>query len=149
MKSLFNNTHYQEILDRIEKLSPDTEAKWGKMSVSQMLHHCQAPLKIALEKQEVEPPGWIQKTVAKLFKSKLYNDSPWQKSLPTLPEFKVREEKDFEHEKFLLLQNITDFHHRKDKEEWPPHPVFGHFNKEQWGKMQYKHLDHHLTQFGV
>ena len=37
----------------------------------------------------------------------------------------------------------------KDKKEWDPHPVFGSFTPEQWGQMQYKHLDHHLRQFNV
>lgn len=30
-----------------------------------------------------------------------------------------------------------------------PHPFFGKLTSEQWGKGIYKHLDHHLKQFGV
>ncbi|NND11366.1 MAG: DUF1569 domain-containing protein, partial [Flavobacteriaceae bacterium] len=37
----------------------------------------------------------------------------------------------------------------RDKAEWEPHPSFGYYTKDQWGKTQYKHLDHHLRQFGV
>ena len=40
MKSVFERNSVDEILNRIDKLNPDTKAQWGKMSVSQMLAHC-------------------------------------------------------------------------------------------------------------
>ena len=55
----------------------------------------------------------------------------------------------FNSEKVKLLNLINELHEQKDKEQWKAHPIFGHFTKAQWGQMQYKHLDHHLNQFGV
>ena len=147
MKSIFESTSCQEILDRIDQLNPNALPKWGKMSVEQMLWHCQGPLNIILEKHDYKlKPNWLVKT---FFKKSLYNDKPWRKSLPTTPVFKATENKDFNSEKVKLLNLINELHEQKDKEQWQAHPIFGHFTKAQWGQMQYKHLDHHLNQFGV
>jgi hypothetical protein len=87
--------------------------------------------------------------VFKLYKPLMYNDKPWSQNLPTVRDFVIREEKDVEIEKEKLSALVTKFHQYKDTTEWPLHPMFGKFTHEQWGKMQYKHLDHHLTQFSV
>lgn len=89
------------------------------------------------------------KVLGKFFKKSLYNDKPWKQNLPTAKSFKVEEDKDFATEKEVLISLIRDFYQEKDKKEWDPHPAFGSFTPEQWGQMQYKHLDHHLRQFGV
>ena len=84
-----------------------------------------------------------------MFKSSLYDDKPWKQNLPTTKQFKVIDTKHFTSEKNRLLKKVKQFHDEKLKKEWPPHPMFGEFTKDQWGKLEYKHLDHHLTQFGV
>ncbi|MEP7144782.1 MAG: DUF1569 domain-containing protein [Ferruginibacter sp.] len=87
--------------------------------------------------------GWI-------IKSKLYNDSPWKQNLPTSPDFIIKDQRIFDTEKQNLAVLIEAFH-----KAGPggiskfPHPFFGKFNSDQWGKSMYKHLDHHLQQFGV
>lgn len=149
MQSLFNPEAYKEIKDRLNSLTPEAEKKWGKMTVSQMLHHCQKPILIALERETISKPPFLIRFAMKLMKPMLYNDKPWKKGLPTAKELEVTQPKDFSNEKQQLDLLIEDFHGHSNKEEWRPHPVFGTFTKEQWGKMQYKHLDHHLTQFNV
>jgi len=147
MKSLFEQNTQNEIENRIKNLSNQSAAAWGKMNVSQMLFHCQFPLKIALQK---EHPKLKSSLLAKLFfKKAMYNDKPWKKNLPTHSKLKVVDQKKFEKEQNELLQLVSEFHGQKDKKEWEPHPMFGKFTPEQWGKMQYKHLDHHLKQFNV
>jgi len=69
--------------------------------------------------------------------------------LPTAPQLKTKEDKDFTKEHQQLKSLVNKFYTLRDREEWFPHPMFGSFTKEQWGQMQYKHLDHHLSQFGV
>lgn len=150
MKSLFNTEAYEEILDRIENLSDSSERQWGKMKVAQMLHHCQYPLKISLKKHNPNNKSNLMlKLMGKFFKKSLYNDKPWRQNLPTAKGLKVTEDKNFGEEKDKLIGLINDFHQEKDRKEWDPHPVFGSFTPEQWGQMQYKHLDHHLRQFGA
>ncbi|MAB57513.1 MAG: hypothetical protein CL524_08185 [Aequorivita sp.] len=146
MKSLFGEAAFSEINDRIDNLSANSEKLWGKMSVGQMLSHCQEPLKVALGKGKIKKQFF---PLAFLFKKSLYNDKPWKRNLPTASSFRVLEDKDFATEKVVLKKLIAEFHTKKNQTLWEPHPIFGKFSAEQWGKMQYKHLDHHLQQFGV
>lgn len=149
MKSLFSDEAEAEIKSRIEKLQTDQSPVWGKMNSSQMLVHCKFPLEVALGELQLEKPNVFKRLLFSMFKSSLYNDKPWKQNLPTAPEFVVSSEKDFNTEKAELLSEIEKFHAKKTQASWPPHPMFGKFTNEQWGKMQYKHLDHHLKQFGV
>ena len=150
MKSLFVTDDHKEILNRLSALNDQLKPQWGKMTVSQMMVHCQLPLAIALKKRDLqEKPNFIKKFFLSFFKSSLYNDSPVRKNLPTLKEFTITDTHDFEKEKERLSGLINEFHLEKSKKEWDPHPLFGKFTVEQWGKMQYKHLDHHLKQFNV
>jgi len=147
MQSIFDTESHKEILNRLEKLNKNATANWGKMTVGQMAHHCQGPLNIILEKNNYGlKPNWLIKIFVK---KSLYNDQPYRKNLPTIPAFKITEDKDFKTEKAELLSLVKELHTQKDRENWQPHPTFGKFTKEQWGKMQYKHLDHHLKQFGA
>lgn len=147
MKSLFDQETYNEVRSRINTLSEDSNRQWGKMTPGQMLSHCQCPLNIILEKNDYGlKPNWLIKT---FFKKSMYNDRPWRKNLPTVPGMKQTEPKDFTNEKTKLETLLEELHSQRGREDWQPHPTFGELTKEQWGKMQYKHLDHHLTQFEV
>ena len=150
MKSLFNRDDHQEILDRIEKLNEKTSAIWGKMSVDQMLKHCQVPLDVAIEKKELNSKiGFMKKLLFKAFKPTMYNDKLWNQNIPTAKEYIITQKHDFHTEKEQLKNVINEFHTLKTKTNWPKHPFFGNFTTEQWGKLQYKHLDHHFRQFDV
>ena len=147
MKSLFDETVKNEIEARLHKLSNTSNPSWGKMDVSQMLHHCQFPLKIALKKKH---PAMKSNLLARiLFKKSMYNDKPWKRNLPTHPKLKVVDQRVFDEERKHLTDLVKEFSSKREVSVWDPHPMFGKFTKDQWGKMQYKHLDHHLQQFNV
>ena len=147
MKSIFDPQVYSEVKNRVNNLSENSVGQWGKMDVGQMLHHCQGPLNIVLEKNDYSlKPNWF---LSLLFKKSFYNDKPWRKNLPTIKAFKILEAKDFSSEKAKLISLVDEVHQQRDRTDWRPHPAFGEFTAEQWGKMTFKHLDHHLTQFGV
>ena len=147
MKSLFDKEAYEEIMKRIDALSPDSQRLWGKMSVGQMVWHCQFPLKIAIKNEDKGVRG--NPLVRWFFKKSLYSDKPWRKNLPTAPGLRATEEKDFKTEVEKLKELVMQCHEVRDRKEWNPHPLFGRFTPQQWGQLQYKHLDHHLRQFGV
>ncbi|SNZ01564.1 DUF1569 domain-containing protein [Flagellimonas pacifica] len=149
MKSLFETETHYEVLTRIEGLNESSKGLWGKMEVGQMLHHCQFPLSLALGRYEMKKPSLIMKLLFKSFKKGMYDNKPWKPNMPTAKPFKVLDRKNFEPEKETLVDLINDFHQEKNRKTWEPHPAFGVFTHEQWGQMQYKHLDHHLRQFGV
>lgn len=145
--NLFDTQVKQKIIERINKLSPDTKAKWGKMNPSQMLAHCRMPIGIALGLHTIKG-NWLMKLILPLFKKNLYDGKPYKQGLPTDKSFVMTgKDKDFETEKNKLFDMISQF--IDDNITNDKHPVFGKLTKEQWSKATWKHLDHHLQQFGV
>ena len=149
MKSIFEETTYNELLERLNRLERATLPQWGKMNIAQMLTHCQAPLKVGLGKSTLPAVSPLKRLLFKSFKASLYNDKPWKRNLRTTKEYEITDERDFSVEKNTLRELIEEFYKNKDREQWPVHPFFGTFTPEQWGKLQYKHLDHHFRQFKV
>jgi hypothetical protein len=149
MKSLFDKESFEEINNRLDRIDDLSVSQWGKMDVSQMFAHCCEPLKIALGIKDSKQEHYLKKLILSLFKHKMYDDSEWKKNLPTPDQFKISDKKKFDLELNNHKSLIENFHLDKNKTEWPKHPMFGIFTSEQWGKMQYKHINHHLKQFGV
>ena len=76
MQSLFKPEVYESVLKRLNDLSPEARPLWGKMTVAQMLHHCQKPFEIAVHDKDF---GLKSNILIKLFfKKSLYNDSPFR-----------------------------------------------------------------------
>lgn len=150
MKNLFNQEDNKELLDRLQKLSPDSQKQWGKMTVSQMLLHCQKPLEVAEQKLQVKR-GLISFLFGKMMKAKLINKGEsFKQNLPTAKEFIVDTDVDFEKEKQTLKNMVEDFGARGQSViVMETHPFFGNMTPEEWGILFYKHLDHHFTQFSV
>ena len=147
VKNLFDPVVKQDIITRINKLTPQSQRLWGKMNVSQMLAHLQPAIKIAYGTHK--PKGhFFFKLILPFFKSKLWDDKPYKKSLPTDKTFIMTgSEKDFEKEKAGVIDLINQFSESTIHGE--RHPVFGKMTKENWSKAIWKHIDHHLHQFGV
>ncbi len=146
VKNLYDPAVKQEIIDRINKLTPASQRVWGKMDVAQMLAHCQMPLGVATGKHKLKKNFFLS-IIGSMIKSKLYNDKPFKRSLPTDKSFIMSDPKDFEKEKKELINMINDFSEKSMSGE--QHPFFGKLTNEQWSKGTWKHLDHHLNQFGV
>ncbi len=148
MQTLFDVTTQQQMLARINKLTPSSQRQWGKMSVSQMLKHMSVAFAV--------PTGKIR-----LPKDKLYYLSAnpfarwllvkvitkWPKNMVTADSFIVKDDPAFEPTKAEFLDNMNTF--LKAGSLDGQHPVFGVMDKELWGQAMYIHLNHHLTQFGV
>lgn len=147
MKSIFEEATYKEVIERFNQLSPESVGLWGKMSVSQMLWHCQVFVIAAVKNKKYDRRG--NPIIRWFFKKSMYNDKPWRKNLPTTPFARAKEEKDFEAEHKKLLELVKELYSLRDRKDWNAHPIFGDFTPEQWGKLEYKHLDHHLRQFEV
>ena len=150
MKSLFNAIDNNEIINRIEKLTPSSKAEWGKMTVSQVLEHCQQPLKVAFNELKLKR-SLVGILFGKMAKKQLtVNDDPFKKNLPTAKQFIIKDQPDFNKAKAKLISLVKMF-----AEKGPegiskhPHPFFGHMTVHEWNKLMFKHLDHHLRQFGV
>ncbi len=147
MKSVHTIETKQEVLLRIEKLSPESQRLWGKMSVGQMLGHIASQLKFALGDIEAKPmiPRFLM-VPAKYVGGFWFN---WPKNSPTAPQMVISNPKGFEEERKGFLETFERFTSKDIHSEWPIHPIFGKMTKEEWGMMAYKHINHHLKQFGV
>lgn len=149
MKNLFDPDVHTEVIKRLNSLTPETQRLWGKMNVAQMLAHCKEAFKVPLSEKKM-PRMFIGLLLGWAFKKKLYNNEPWKKNLPTAPDFIIKDERDFEKEKRELTELVDRFYSGgSEKVGLHPHPMFGSYTTEQWGKSMYKHLDHHFRQFGV
>lgn len=149
MKNIFNQLNTKEIIDRIDQLRPDSHPKWGEMDIAQMLAHCSSFQDIAMG-NSTYPRSWIGILIGKFVKPIVYNDKPIPKNMSTIPTLIIVDKREFEKEKEILKQKIIMFQSNgPEKCTTHPHPFFGKLTSEEWGKCIYKHLDHHLKQFGV
>ncbi|HBU84405.1 MULTISPECIES: DUF1569 domain-containing protein [Paenibacillus] len=149
MNSIFDQNHTNEIIVRIKQLRPDSQPRWGKMNVAQMLAHCSSFQEIAMGNSS-SSRSWLGLVIGKFVKPMVYNDKPLPKNMSTIPNIMIVDERDFDVEKETLIQNIITFQNNgPEKCTTRPHPFFGKLSPEEWGKCIYKHLDHHLKQFGV
>lgn len=147
MKTIFNPEIRDELIERISKLSGESNSQWGKMNVYQMLKHCTLWDEMMFGKK-VYKRAFMGLLFGKMaLKSVLKDETPLRRSTPTLPEFVVKEQTgDIEKEKTQWIANIKAYEKYPDIELI--HPFFGKMKKEQIGIMVYKHTDHHLRQFG-
>jgi len=155
-----NNTHYgitQHFYTKryrgsySEDQQTDTaQPQWGKMSVGQMLAHCNVSYEMVYEDKHPKPKGFV-KTLLKLFvKNTVVGEAPYKKNTRTGPAFLITTEKDFETEKNRLTNYILKTQQLGEKEfDNKASHSFGNLNISEWNNMFYKHLDHHLSQFGV
>ena len=146
LKNLFDPTVKQDVIGRINLLKPATQRKWGKMDVAQMMAHLQAPLGVPMGKHEMKGSVLIR-LFAPLVKKQLYNDKPFRRNLPTDKTFKIADQRDFEKEKQQLIELINCFTEENIRND--VHPLFGKMTLQQWSNSNWKHVDHHLQQFGV
>lgn len=149
MPGIFNEHGNAEIIERINRLKPGSQPLWGKMTVTQMMPHCGVAIRIAFGEPLLKR-GLIGILFGRLIKKSIMKDGPQKKNSPTLKPFIIKEHKGFEQEKAVLINQVRRFVSegtsvlRNDA-----HPVFGKMTVEEWDKLMWKHLDHHLRQFGV
>lgn len=151
MENVFDAKQAQEYINRINKLTPETQRKWGKMSVDQVLAHLNVAYTFIFEPEKLPKPNRIAKFFLKNFvKPKIVNDRPYKQSLPTSPVFIIADERNFEEEKKKLIGNIQRVQQLgKDAFEGKVNSNFGKMTAQEWNNMLAKHLNHHLEQFGV
>ncbi|HNR20437.1 MAG TPA: DUF1569 domain-containing protein [Bacteroidia bacterium] len=149
MKYLNEQTAQREIIERINKLTPQSNALWGKMNVAQMLTHCSIALEVPLGLLHPKS-NLFGKLFGRYIKKVILEQRDFKRNLPTSPSFVVKRQVNFDEAKSLLLTHISKFSVLSNNElSKRKHPIGGNFSGEEWAWSQYKHLDHHLKQFGV
>ena len=149
MKTVFDPSVRDELVERIRSLNKESKAQWGRMNIHQMLRHCISWDEVVLSKKLVAQP-FLGRLAGKIFLKRLVKDDrPMPQNLPSIPDLKMQKDVDSdiiaEKERWISLIN-----------EYPAHlaitfvlPFFGKVKKEVAGIVAYKHSDHHLRQFNA
>ncbi|MBY5951574.1 DUF1569 domain-containing protein [Algoriphagus marincola] len=150
MQNIFDPSTTSELIARIESLKPDSQPLWGKMSVDQMLAHCSVAYEMDYTDKHPKPNALMRFLLKTFVKSGVVNEKPYPKNARTAPVFIIADRRDFEKEKNQLIDYLKKTQelgaqHFEGKES----PSFGPMTAQEWNNLFYKHLDHHLTQFGV
>lgn len=149
MKNFYDPAVKRHFLQRIDQLHPNSAAQWGKMDVAQMMAHCSAALETAVGDRMVKP-NLFERLFGRFFRGMLTSEKPFDKNLPTTPDFKMVDARQFDAEKIRLTQLVSRFSDGGEAGATVrQHPFFGTMNPQNWSNLMYKHLDHHLQQFGV
>lgn len=149
MEDIFDTQDNQSVLDRLAKLTPEMHPLWGKMTVSQMLVHCQKPIDVLTGKLQLKG-GLLGFLFGKMAKNNFLKMRGFGKSSPTHPKFKIKDEPDFVTEKNVLITMVETLGKLGPESIGiDKHPFFGPMTNQEWGSLMYLHLDHHLKQFGV
>jgi len=149
MNSIFNSADNAELINRINKLSATTPALWGKMTTAQMMAHCQVSLNIAFGNSK-RIIHWVGLVFGAISKYRLLKVDKLDRHIPTFKQAEITGDRNFEEEKEKFIALI-----KSALEKGPgclvkyPHPFFGTFKDDEWTRLNWKHLDHHLRQFGV
>ena len=150
IQNIYSTTVAEQFKERINKLSATTQHQWGKMDVSQMMAHCNVSYDMAFNENYKKSNPILRFILKNLAKKGLVNENPLTKNSSTATEMVIKTPKDFSEEKGKLISNVKNlvekgenYFHLRD------HPGFGVMTKQEWNNFYYKHLDHHLTQFGV
>lgn len=148
--NIYDKEYTSQIIDRIQKLSPDTQPDWGKMSADQMLAHLNVAYDMSFTNTYTKPNA-VAKFFLKLFVKKVVvGPKPYPKNGRTAPQFIISDARNFEEEKQKLIHYIEKVQnlgssHFEGKESHS----FGSLTSDEWNVMFGKHIEHHLTQFGV
>lgn len=150
MENLFNQKDYEKIIQRFNSITPLSDRVWGKMDVNQMVVHLKDQLDIALgiKAAKAQGPLILRTTVGRWL---VLYVLPWRKGKEVTPKEMDASINgmiitDFESDKHLLLMRIKQF---TVASGFSPHPFFGKLGKKDWGRLAWKHINHHLLQFGA
>lgn len=147
LRTINNNIDYIEIANRVKLLSNANVRKWGRITLQQMLVHCTAQLRLALGEITSHSQGSFMMRTA-IGKWIAFSNIPWPKGSNTPNEMNIEKNvfsyTEIEAEKNELLNYLEKV---KSSATLKPHPFFGALSKREWGRLVYKHVDHHLKQF--
>ncbi|WP_316632511.1 DUF1569 domain-containing protein [uncultured Flavobacterium sp.] len=150
MKNIFDKEVCNDFINRIDKLSPDSEGLWGKMNVSQMLAHCNVSYEMVYDNIHPKPNALMRFILKSLVKNKVVDDKSYARNNGTAPQFIIKGDRNFDIEKKRLVAYINKTQELGEREfEGKESLSFGKLTSKEWNNMFSKHLEHHLSQFGV
>lgn len=149
MTTLFDAETERRFRARVATLTPEAPARWGKMSVRQMVCHLADAYRVALGEVPVVPK-WTPLCLYPLRWLFVYTLPIPKGKIPTTREFQSTAPGEWEKDVAEWNAAFDRFVKRSKEKEprWGTHPAFGDLGTEEWGRLAARHTDHHLTQFG-
>jgi hypothetical protein len=149
MKSIFDADDNAELVYRVNQLYPDTKALWGQMDPAQMMTHCAASMGIAFGLSKC-PRHWIGTLFGNISKKRMLKTQQFDRYMPAHFTLRIEHTCNFDDAKKNFLTIIQTAYTKGEPGLVKyPHPYFGTFEPGEWHQLNWKHLDHHLRQFGV
>ena len=147
MKSMWNADNARDLRRRLAGLRPDAAGRWGKFSAPQMGVHLTDGLRMTMG----ELPVAARKMPIRYFplKQLIIYVLPFPKGAPTAPELVGRVATTWGNEVAELERALDRLVSQHGRQDWPDHPAFGSMSRRAVGVLVYRHVDHHLRQFGV
>ncbi|HTF19758.1 MAG TPA: DUF1569 domain-containing protein [Chryseolinea sp.] len=149
-RNIFQSETTRELVNRINRLTPETKPLWGKMNAGQVLAHLCVMYEMVYETNHKRPNAFMRFLISLVAKETVVGDKPYPRNARTAPAFVIVDQRDFEKEKQRLIDYIVrteksgeGFFDRRESHS------FGKLTLPEWNNYFYKHLNHHLTQFGV
>lgn len=141
------------LVTRLARLTPDRPRKWGTLTPAEMLCHLGDAGDSVLGRR-VPPgplpsgkPNRIVKWLA------IYSPMPWPKGVETRPGVNPHKEGtrpgDFETDRARVVAGLRAISTAGDEELALAHFLFGPMTRKDWQRHAYRHVNHHLTQFGL
>ena len=147
VRTIWNDEERRTLADRVARLRPDSKGQWGTLSAPQMVVHITDAVRMGIGELTCAPkasplryPGINALVMFYL---------PWPKSAPTAPELLARKAEGWDAEVARFTDALERFAAKPKDAAWPIHAAFGKLSGAQWGRLMHRHIEHHLTQFGV
>ena len=152
MKTLARPRDRAEILARLKRVRPESVRRWGRMSAHQMVCHLSDALRMGMgDKPVSDATGPLQRTIVKWIA--VWAPVPWPPGILTRPEIDQELDGtrpvDFAADLAQLEALLEIVTAQTRSFEWQRHPIFGPMSSRAWLRWGYRHIDHHLRQFGA
>lgn len=147
MKTIWRDEDRRELSDRVGRMTSERRAEWGTFTAPKMICHLADSLKMAMGDLAVAskhlpiryPP----------LKQLIIYAAPFPKSSPTAPELLARQPREWASDVDDLQALLARAGSARTTDTWPDHPAFGKLSTRAWGVLIFRHMDHHLKQFGA
>lgn len=150
MATLRSDIDRNALIERLDKLSGDEKPLWGKMNAEQMMSHLVQAGELPFVASVADRSSFLSRTIIKPL---ILYVLPMPKEVKVSPDMDQqangRRSQGFETDRSLLIHSINKLGTLPADHQCLQHPFFGKMSAKEWAVIAYKHIDHHLKQFGV
>jgi hypothetical protein len=147
-KTIFDPASRAQLIDRLARLTPDSARRWGRMTPNEMMCHLEDSVRCATGESPARPRKSFMSNP--VMRTLIVHYMPWPKGkAQTVPEMLATRPSEFEADRLRLNAWLLKAGELGPNAAWATHPAFGKMSGRDYGVLIYRHVDHHLRQFGV